>query len=102
MVTATEQRQRVVRALKSVDAALRDLPGLAAEWDSLDDGEQMAWALQWSNEMARLERLSRDAAEGALTVGQHERFRQLVKLAADLAPTMSQLWLYRPRLPTDG
>ena len=102
MVTATEQRQRAVRALKSVDAALRDLPRVAAEWGSLDDGEQMAWAIQWSNEMARLERLSRYAAEGALAADQHERYRQLVKIAADLVPVMNQLRLYRPRVTPDA
>jgi hypothetical protein len=97
MATTTEQQQRAVRALSSVGAALRDLPQVAAEWESLDEGEQMSWAIQWSNEMAKLERLSRHAAEGSLAADQHERYRQLVESADSLAPVIRRLKLYRPR-----
>ena len=99
MATATEQRRRTVRVLRSVDAALRDLPQVAAEWESLDAGEQMAWGIQWSNEMTRFERLGRYAADGVLAADQHERYRQLLVTARDLVPVMSQLKLYRPRVP---
>ncbi|MBA2447457.1 MAG: hypothetical protein H0V51_05465 [Chloroflexi bacterium] len=99
MATTTEQQQRAVRALGSVGAALRDLPRVAAEWETLDDGEQMSWAIQWSNEMAKLERLSRSAAEGSLVADQDERYRQLVESANSLAPVIRRLKLYRPRLP---
>ena len=58
----------------------------------------MSWALQGSNEMAKLERLSRYARHGLLAADQHERYRQLVESARDLAPVVSQLRLYRLRL----
>ena len=101
MATTTDQ-QRVVRALRSVHAALEDLPEVAAEWQSLDDGEQMSWGIQWGNEMAKLERLSRYAAEGSLAPDQQDSYRQLVIRARDLVPIMSQLKLYRPRLPLEA
>ncbi len=97
MVTATDQ-QRTVRALRSVEAALRDLPQVVAEWESLDDGEQMAWAIEWSDEMSKLESLARSAANGLLPAGQREQFIRLVTLARTLAPVMSQLRLYRPKV----
>jgi hypothetical protein len=102
MVTAIEHRQQAVRALRSVEAALRDLPLVAAEWESLDDGEQMAWAIEWSNEMARLERLARYAAEDSLTSDQLERYRRLVRNARDLLPVMDRLGVYQPRVLLDG
>lgn len=99
MATATEQQQ-TVRALRGVDAALRDLPQIATEWESLDDGEQMAWAIQWGNEMAKLEHLARDAATGALATEQYAHCRRLIERAKELVPVMRQLALYHPRVLT--
>src|SRR5688500_15428848 len=100
MVTATDH-QRTVRALRSVEAALRDLPQVVAEWETLDDGEQMAWAIEWSDEMSKLESLARSATNGLLPAVQRDQFVRLVTLARALAPVMGQLSLYRPKVLMD-
>jgi len=58
--------------LENIDLILRDLPDVAADWEQIDDGERVAWSIDWSNEMSALERLTREAAAGLLTVEQQQ------------------------------
>jgi hypothetical protein len=99
MVETTEAQQRAVRDLDAIATLLLDLPDVAAEWDKLSEVQRMAWALDWSNDMSRLEQLARAAQQGFLTTDQHERYRHIAKQVKQTLPLLERLDLYRPVLP---
>lgn len=99
MVTKAEAQQRVVRDLEIIGLQLADLPEVANEWADLPEPERLSWALDWSNDMSKLEHLGHYAAQGLLTIEQQERYRQLAQQVREVFPLLERLTLYRPRLP---
>ena len=102
MATATEAQASAVRSLETAELMLADLPGVADEWEQLDDGERTGWSLDWGNEMSGLKRIARYASEGLLQAEQQERYRRLLQKLNDALPIIDRLDLRRPPMPPDN
>jgi hypothetical protein len=76
---------------------LRDLPEIATEWEQLDEGERIAWSLDWSNEMAGLERVNRELHSGLLVGPVLDRYLEIEARLVRDRPTLERLSLYVPR-----
>ncbi len=96
MVATTDILERTVIRLDTTELMLDDFPEVAAEWEQLPEGERAAWSIDWGNEMAGLEQLSRFAACGALTSDLYLRYRQLLAALNDAAPILDRLNLSSP------
>ncbi|HEY7064500.1 MAG TPA: hypothetical protein VII06_23695 [Chloroflexota bacterium] len=83
-----------------------DLPEVAAEWGTIPWGEaatdeQLAWSMDWGDEMAALEALGRDIAAGLLTAEQERRYRPLVQKIRDALSIIDDLRRRRPSVGLD-
>jgi hypothetical protein len=87
--------------LNTVELMLGDLSDVVAEWEQLPEGERVAWSIDWDNEMAGLERLSRYAACGVLTADQYTRYRRLLLELGEVAPVILRLQLKWPSMLRD-
>ena len=96
MVATTDTIERALVRLSTTELMLGDLPEVAAEWDSLAEGERASWSIEWDNEMAGLAQLSQMAACGVLTPDLYSRFRQLLAALNDVAPILDRLNLSSP------
>ena len=96
MATTPETRRRADLWLRTTALILGDLPEVAEEWESLDDGERVSWSMDWGNEMGGLELLARDADAGLLTPEQQQRFQELVRRLQAALPLMQRLDLAYP------
>ena len=66
MAAKANDSARVDLALRSIESVLDELPGLVDDWATLSRDEQLAWSLEWGNEMAKLHRLAEIEAAGHL------------------------------------
>jgi len=96
MDAKTDDSERTQLALQSVEAMLDELPTLADDWDTISRDEQLAWSLEWGNEMAKLRRLADGAATGRLNLLQRERFRILAERTVQSIALIEQLDLRMP------
>ncbi|HEX5164375.1 MAG TPA: hypothetical protein VFV93_03175 [Thermomicrobiales bacterium] len=78
------------------ESMVHDLQDVAAEWDQLPEGERAAWSIDWDNEMAGVESLSRLAAGGVLTADLYSRYRQLLAAIHQSTPILDRLRLSLP------
>jgi hypothetical protein len=99
--TDVDVEEQAVADLRTVELMVEDLASVAGEWDQLSPDERMSWSLDWSNEMAALERISRAAAAGQLPSAAPARFRRLVRKIGTALPLLDRLHLYRPAVPLD-
>jgi hypothetical protein len=101
MVATTDTIERAVVRRTTAGLMLGDLPEIAAEWDTLPEGERAAWSIEWDNEMAGLAQISPMAACGALTPDLYSRYRQLLAALGESAPIVSRLNLSLPHMLRD-
>lgn len=107
MATITDAQQRAEHYLKTIGLMLGDIPELAAEWGEIPWGEaatdeQLAWSMDWDNELAALDILARDVAAGLLSAEQEARYHQLLRKLRNALPLIDTLGLSRPRVPLDA
>ena len=88
-------------SVESIALILADLPEIAGEWDQISADERLSWSLDWGNEMAKLDHLSRAAAAGTLGRAERERYRALRRDIQAALPTIARLGLRRPSVPFD-
>ena len=96
MVATTDTIERAIVRLTTAELMLGDLPEIAVEWESLAEGERAAWSIDWDNEMAGLEQLSRLAACGELTPDLYSRYRHVLGAINEAAPILNRLNLSPP------
>lgn len=97
MAAQADDPARTELALRSIEAILDELPSLADDWTSgLSLDEQIAWSLEWGNEMAKLRRLGEADATGHLDQSQSKRFRTLAERAVRALPLVEQINFRRP------
>ncbi len=94
MAAPTIVTSRVERSLNALLAEVRELPGVAADWDNLSDGERAAIALDWDHLIAdyltELEGFRRSAA---MTAEQETRYHELVRHLHEAQPLFRRLGL---------
>lgn len=100
MAQATTLTEIVDAALEYFSGLLTDLEEFSAEWEGLDEVEQVAFRLDWGQGMgSRLRTLDQQSRSGLMTLGQQRRYAQLLhKLQAQL-PTIQVLDLQLPSVP---
>ncbi|MGE0543239.1 MAG: hypothetical protein AB7R89_24025 [Dehalococcoidia bacterium] len=98
MATPTEQQQRALSYLRSLELMVDDLPEIADEWDELSDGECESWSHDWDNEMAKLTFLGEYVAQGVLADDDERRYSEVVQKLRDAAPLIRQTHLRSPQI----
>jgi hypothetical protein len=91
VVPDAELRARIDRYLAYLVDQWEQLPEMAAEWDEWDDLSRLTFALNWGVPADRLAQLRGWAAQGLLTLEQHERFDALERLVAQNRDTLTHL-----------
>ena len=97
MVATTDTIERAITRLTTTELMLGDLLDIAAEWESLAEGERVAWSIEWDNEMAGLEQISRLAACGELAPDLYSRYRRVLTEIYEAAPILDRLNLASPQ-----
>jgi hypothetical protein len=99
VATPTTTDRRIEIGLDLIGRAIDDLPEVARDWPTMDDGERASWSLDWDHLMGTYLRLLalRDQA-GRLTTDQHQRYCVLMAKLAEARPTIERLQLYPPPL----
>lgn len=102
MAAPTVVVSRVERSLNALLAELRELPGVAADWDNFSDGERAAIALDWDHLLADyLAELAGFQHSGVMTAEQETRYRGLVRQLHEAQPLFHRLGLQPVPLPAD-
>jgi len=97
MAAWTDDPVRREVAFRSIEAMLDELPSLADDWlVELSIDEQIAWSLEWGNEMAKLCRLAEADGAGQFDPHNRQRFRTLAERAVRLLPVAERINLRRP------
>lgn len=99
MVTGPTVDLKVSIELDSLHFALVDLPEVAQEWPTLDEGEWASWSQDWDQLMGALEVvLEPRYRAGTMLPDQKARYRELRQQLQDALPTLDRLQLSRPRI----
>jgi hypothetical protein len=96
MATRADDPDRIQIAFRSIEAMLDELPNLVDDWPTISRDEQLAWSLEWDNEMAKLRRLAEGTAAGRLDRDQQQRFRMLAMRTVRSLALIEQIDLLRP------
>jgi hypothetical protein len=97
MATWTDEPERVKLAFRSIESMLDEIPSLVEDWNTeLSIDEQIAWSLEWDNEMSKLRRLAEADAAGRLDRRQSQRVRTLAEQAVRVLPLLERANLQRP------
>ena len=96
MATKANDLRRVDIALRSIAAILDELPRLDDDWEHLSRDEQLAWSLEWGNEMAKLGRLAEVEAAGQLDRRRAEAFQALAERTVGALGLVERLDLRQP------
>jgi hypothetical protein len=98
MATPTEIIDSIELDLKCVGLMLADIPEVAAERDSLLEGEQASWDADWSQIIyADLAEMDKAYRAGAMQEERAERYRAIL---AELKASLPTLMRLRLTLPT--
>ena len=90
------------RTLYALSAELRDLPEVAAEWETLSDGQRVTIALDWDHLMATyLPEVEHAYRAGDMTDEQRDQYQLLRQQLRDALPLFAQLDLFRPTVPLE-
>jgi hypothetical protein len=99
----TEAQDRADHRMRSIALMLGDLPGVAEEWPSLDEGERISWSLDWDQLMGgHLPLIEAQFRGGLLTPQQQERYSTLLAQLKAALPLLDRLDLYRPTVPLEA
>ncbi len=100
MAAASDERQRALIYLRSLELMLGDLPEVADEWADLSDGERESWSHDWDNEMGSLHYLAGCVAQGCLDKESISRYHGILDRLTDALPTLKHLNLQLPSVPS--
>lgn len=103
MVATGKAESKVAAGLRLLRADVGDLETLSAEWETLDEAEQVSWSLDWDHVMGTYLPLI-DAAyrRGRMTPDQEEAYRETLSRLKAALPILECLDLSRPTVPLDA
>ena len=88
---------KVAAGLKLLRADIGDLETLDAEWETLDEAEQVSWSLDWDHVMGTYLPLVDEAyRQGRLTPDQAKAYRETLGRLKAAFPILERLDLSRP------
>jgi hypothetical protein len=96
MAAKASDPQRIELALRTIDAALGELPSFADDWQQLSEDERLDWSLSWGNEMAKLRQLTEAEAAGHVDPRHFDAIRALAERAVQSLDLVKQLGLRAP------
>lgn len=96
MAARADDPERIQLALRSIAAMLEELPNLAHDWPTISRDEQIAWSLEWGNEMSKLRRLAEASDAGRLDRLHDRQFRALAERTVRSIALVERLDLRRP------
>ena len=102
MVARLNTAQKIDVELQSLRLMLDDLPGVAAEWEQLADGERVGWSLDWDQLMGVLTTVLEPCYRtGEMTSGQRTRYEAILRNLRETLPTIRRVKLCTPNVPLE-
>ncbi len=98
MAAEANDPERADLALRSITAAVDDLPAVSAEWAGLSTDERISWSLDWGNEMAKLQQLAEAVVSARLDTVRTSCVHRLAERVVSQMDTLRRLDL---RLPAE-
>lgn len=89
--TPAVARRRAEKDIPRLIAYWRELPDVAAQIDSWDNGEALTYIEEWRHFESKRYDIESFAAAGLLTSEQHEQLAELRELVRQHKPTLDQL-----------
>ena len=103
MVAPSKTASGVASRLEALAADVSDLPQLDAEWETLDEAEQVSWSLTWDHVMGTYLPLVDEAyRRGRMTPEQAALYRKTLRSLKAALPIVERLRLMLPTVPLDG
>lgn len=99
MTTPARMKEYRDISLDAIGSYLADVPGMAAEWDDLDSGEQASLAIEWDDLVKRLEALNADRAAGELTAKQERRHDAILSELEGVSKALQRIDFPVPAFP---
>ena len=97
MATTAAVTRRLDRDIGSLRSFIDDLPGLADEWERLDEAPRVSLSLEWDHLMADyLTELDEYFRCGEMASGQRVEYKSLLGKLRELLPIIRRLNLYYP------
>lgn len=102
MATTTARRVRIDQFLGSLQSWVEDFPGLADEWEELEEGPRVSLSLQWDHLMADyLTELDEYYRAGEMSAEQAEGYRRLLGQLKEILPLIRRLKFWEPIVSLD-
>ncbi len=97
MVASSKTESKIAAGLKVLCADVGDLETLDAEWETLDEAEQVSWSLDWDHVMGTYLPLVDEAyRQGRMTPDQVGAYREVLGRLRAALPILERLNLSRP------
>jgi hypothetical protein len=99
MVARPRSSHKISTELRSLRLMLGDLPGIAAEWEELPDGERAGWSHDWDQIMGAFEVVLEPAYRAReMNADQVALFEAIRRDLQRALPTIERIGLQAPRL----